>query len=957
MRHEVVTLSGAGSIRSAVVLAGLALAGACGGSAMNSEPPPDNRPPLLTVKNVTTDEGVAVTVDLLDGVTDPEGDPLTVTNAFSTGHVVQLQDGRSVTVTPAPGFFGVLVVSYVVSDTHNTIDGAVRVTVRRTDDRPTAKSFELTVKNDQLVGLGLGGSDPLDRPLTFQIVHGPSNGTLLGEPPFPTYRPNANFVGDDQVLYTASNVEKTSEPATITLHVVGPNQAPVAGDQTVAATEDAITDITLTGSDPDGDPLSFNIDGGPSHGVLNLVGPGPHWTYQPFSNYHGPDSFTFFVRDGQVASGDATVTIDVASVNDPPTVSALTRFLNEDTPATIALQGSDIDGDPLTFAVADGPHHGSVTISASTATYTPDRDYNGSDSFTYTAFDGTATSAPATISLFVSPVNDAPVAIDGSVTTVEETPVNLTLQATDVEGQPLTYSIVSQPSDGTLSSGSGPNRTYTPARNATGVRSFTFRASDGVATGNIATFTITITPVNDPPTAVDDWVATDPATPLTIDVLSNDPDVDGDALTITSVDAPAHGSIEIVDNKLLYTPDDGFTGVDVFGYSLADPSNLSASATVHVGVGGFPVGAPTEIIVPLATDSSDPRRSPSLSSDGRLVAFTTPRALIADDTNQVHDIYVYDRGTRTFSRVSVSSSGEQANSDSTNPRITPDGRYVVFESTATNLVPGDSNARTDVFRHDRVTGETVRVSVATGGAQATGLSIDPRISDDGNRVVFSSAAFDLVSNDANGAPDIFVRDIAAGTTTRVSVSTTGGDADLPSTEPAISGDGRFVAFSSAATNLVAGDGNTVRDIFVRDLAAGTTVRVSVATTGGEANQASSGASLSRDGRFVSFLSSATNLVAGVTGTTVYVRDTQASTTTHPPVTTGMAWAQLSSDGRYVATYSPFTGISICDRIAANTVVPAGGSGWAFPVFSASGRYVAAIVSAGGGSLVIAPNPL
>jgi Tol biopolymer transport system component len=285
----------------------------------------------------------------------------------------------------------------------------------------------------------------------------------------------------------------------------------------------------------------------------------------------------------------------------------------------------------------------------------------------------------------------------------------------------------------------------------------------------------------------------------------------------------------------------------------------------------------------------------------------------------------------------------------------------VFESIANNLVSDDTNRSFDVFRHDRVTGETVRVSVATGGRQGTGASTDARMSDDGNRVVFTSAAFDLVDGDFNGATDIFLRDLAAGTTTRISISLIGGDTDLASTQPAISSDGRVVAFTSAATNLVAGDANTFADIFVRDLAAGTTTRVSVSTNGGEANQPSSSASLSHDGRFVAFLSSATNLVPRASGTTAYVRDMHDLTTTHPPVGASLGWAQLSTDGQYLAVVgSPVTGISICDRFAAKVSDLSGapGSGtWTFPMFSGNSRYVAAIATAGGGSLIIAPNPL
>ncbi|HEX7839423.1 MAG TPA: Ig-like domain-containing protein, partial [Kofleriaceae bacterium] len=554
--------------------------------------------------------------------------------------------------------------------------------------------------------------------------------------------------------------------------------------------------------------------------------------------------------------------------------------------------------------------------------------------------------------LSVLAVDDAPVALNGAVTTAEDTPVAITLQAHDVDNPALAFTIVSFPIDGTLTGG-GVSWTYTPAANVNGVRSFTFRASDG-SLNSTATVTITITPVDDPPRASDDFVATDPGVPLTINPLPNDTDIDGDALSITSVGAPAHGRADIVGGQLLYTPDANFTGLDAFDYTVADPSGASSTASVHVGVGQFPQGAPTESLLALGVTASDSHNAASMSGDGRYIAFTSTLALIAGDTNGVLDVYLYDRGTRTVSRASEATGGGQANDVSRNPRISADGRYVVFESLATNLVPGDTNNALDVFRHDRLTGETVRVSVATGGGQASGSSVDPRISDDGNLIVFSSTAFDLVANDANGASDIFVRDVAAGTTTRVSLSITGGDADLPSTEPAISGDGRFVAFSSPATNLVAGDTNSVSDIFVRDLTAGTTTRVSVSSTGGQADKASTGASLSRDGRFISFLSSATNLVAGASGTQVYVRDTQALTTTRPLTTSTATWARLSSDGRYLTALGA-SGVSICDRFAAITVTPPGSSAWLWPSLSGNGRYV--VVLSSSGSLVVTPNPL
>jgi len=287
--------------------------------------------------------------------------------------------------------------------------------------------------------------------------------------------------------------------------------------------------------------------------------------------------------------------------------------------------------------------------------------------------------------------------------------------------------------------------------------------------------------------------------------------------------------------------------------------------------------------------------------------------------------------------------------------ISANGRYVVFDSAASNLVAGDGNGTYDVFRHDRATSETIRISVPFtqpgigGGRMAT-------ISDDGNRVAFSSTAFDLIPNDANGAWDVFVRDVAAGTTTRVSSSTTGSDGDLASSDAMISGDGRHVAFSSGATNLVAGDTNNVFDVFVRDLAASTTVRASVSTTGGEANARSTATSLSRDGRFVSFVSDATNLVLPAqSGYRIYLRDTQAPTTTRTTSAVTI-WARLSGDGRYLAGQVS-SGVVLVDRFTARSTDLSGTRTWFWPVMSSNGRYTVVVETKDQRVvLTVVPNP-
>jgi Tol biopolymer transport system component len=268
-----------------------------------------------------------------------------------------------------------------------------------------------------------------------------------------------------------------------------------------------------------------------------------------------------------------------------------------------------------------------------------------------------------------------------------------------------------------------------------------------------------------------------------------------------------------------------------------------------------------------------------LSLDGRYAAFVSSAAgVVAGDTNGKPDVFLRDRVAGTTVRVSVATGGGQGNGRSDLPSISRDGRYVAFYSEATNLVAGDTNGQPDIFVRDRVAGTTTRVSVSSGGSQANGDSAFPSISDDGQVVAFSSSGSNLVNGDGNGTVDIFVRDRSAGTTRRVSVSSAGAGGNGASINPALSGDGAVVAFVSDAGNLVPGDVNGNRDVFVR--AAGATQLVSVGAGGAPADSLSTEPAVSRNGRYVAFDSSAGNLVAGDTNgfQDVFVRDRVAGTT-------------------------------------------------------------------------------
>lgn len=259
--------------------------------------------------------------------------------------------------------------------------------------------------------------------------------------------------------------------------------------------------------------------------------------------------------------------------------------------------------------------------------------------------------------------------------------------------------------------------------------------------------------------------------------------------------------------------------------------------------------------------------SPTISNDGRYVVFTSNASnLVANDTNNVHDVFVRDMQLNETTRVSVATGGAQADAASEGRSISDSARYVLFQSNATNLVAGDSNGLYDVFVHDRNTNTTTRVSVASGGVQALGGdSWAAQISGNGNFVVFISDATNLVPNDTNAIRDVFVYDRTANITTRVSVATggaqaIGGGADMPS----ITYDGRYVGFHSSAANLVPNDTNAIDDGFVHDRVAGVTRRVSVSASGAQSSGWASRIVLSNYGNYVGFSSTGADLVTGDT---------------------------------------------------------------------------------------------
>ncbi|HEX2295313.1 MAG TPA: hypothetical protein VHN37_08400 [Actinomycetota bacterium] len=270
------------------------------------------------------------------------------------------------------------------------------------------------------------------------------------------------------------------------------------------------------------------------------------------------------------------------------------------------------------------------------------------------------------------------------------------------------------------------------------------------------------------------------------------------------------------------------------------------------------------------TQANRSSESPSLSHTGRYVAFSTHATNLAikGDRNGVSDVFVYDRNEGRTNRASIRSDLKEANGSSYDPSISGNGRFVAFTSNASNLaVKGDDNGTTDVFVHDRTTLKTNRVSISSKLKEGNGSSFSPSISADGRMVAFASYASNLVRRDTNRSADIFVYNRVTRKTIRVSIASDGTQADGESSAPMISADGGFVAFHSNASNLVEDDTSGLTDVFVHEISSGETTRVSRGMASSEANGASYIPAISGDGRYVAFQSDASNLVPGDTNGT------------------------------------------------------------------------------------------
>lgn len=354
---------------------------------------------------------------------------------------------------------------------------------------PVVTNRVFVTDEDTAVSIPLGGTDADGDPLWFGLNVFPNSGRLTGAPTNYVYLPPTNFFGTNTFVYYAGDGMTDSGTAVVSIVVNPINDAPIASNQTVLATNNQPAAIRLRGGDVEGSPLTYTLVTTPTHGTL--TGTLPDVVYTATNYPYGADALTFTAFDGERYGNTGTVSITVI---DPPTALPDTVTTPEDTPVVISVLTNDFDpnGDTLSVSAVTAAARGTVSNQGVTVTYTPSNNYAGVDTFGYTASDGHSGTATALVSVTVSPVNDAPQAQDQSVRVLSDSTNRITLVAVDPESDPISYSIVTSPTNGALTGvDGGSNVVYSPSAGAIGPDSFRFRSSDG-ASSSTGTVAITI---------------------------------------------------------------------------------------------------------------------------------------------------------------------------------------------------------------------------------------------------------------------------------------------------------------------------------------------------------------------------------------------------------------------------------------------------------------------------------
>ncbi|MDA7511232.1 Ig-like domain-containing protein, partial [Verrucomicrobia bacterium] len=598
--------------------------------------------PVAVDDAYVVDEDTTLVVDAANGVLinddiGGDGGVLEVTgNTSPSNGTLNLSNDGSLSYTPAANFNGTDSFTYTIEDADgSTATATVTISINSVDDLPIAVDDDYSVSEGTVLTVDLNNgvlsNDSIGGDGGNLVVGSstkPSNGTIsLSSDGSFIYTPNAAFFGTDSLTYTISDADGSLATATVTIQVNELGDGPSAIDDSYTADEDSILTVAaasgVLGNDNigrNGGTLSVSSNTNPNNGSLILNSDGG-LSYTPNPSFNGVDTFEYTITDATGLTDTATVTITIAPVNDVPIAVDDSYIVDEDQVLTVALGNGVLvndsiggDGGNLVVSSNTNPTNGSLNLSADgSLTYTPNPNFNGADSFTYTIADADGSEAIATVSITVNPVDDLPVAVDDAYSVDED--VTLTVDAANGvltndsiggDGGVLSVNSNTNPSNGTLSLSGNGSLAYTPNFNFSGTDVFTYTIEDADGSSATATVTITVNPLPDGPGAVDDEYFVNQGATLTValgsGVLQNDLlGGDGGALVVTGNTNPANGSVTLnADGSLSYTPNAGFNGSDTFDYTIDNGSGLTDTARVTItveGSGDSPVAVDDAYIV------------------------------------------------------------------------------------------------------------------------------------------------------------------------------------------------------------------------------------------------------------------------------------------------------------------------------------------------------------------------
>jgi DNA/RNA endonuclease G (NUC1) len=520
---------------------------------------------------IAEDSG-ANAIDVRANDSDVDGDTVSVTAVTQGTHgsVAITGGGTGVSYTPAANFFGTDTFTYTVSDGHGGTDTAtVTVTVTNVQDAPDAVDDSATIAEDSganAIDVRANDSDVDGDNLSVTAVTQGTHGAVVitGGGSGVSYTPAANFFGSDSFTYTVSDGHGGTDTATVTVTVTNVQDAPDAVDDSATIAEDSganAIDIRANDSDVDGDTVSVTAVTQGTHGSLAITGGGTGVSYTPAANFFGTDTFTYTVSDGHGGTDTATVTVTVTNVQDAPDAVDDSATIAEDSGANsiiVLSNDTDADGDTLSVSAVTQGAHGSVTNNGSSVSYTPNSNFFGTDTFTYTVSDGHGGTDTATVNITVTSVNDAPVAIGESFNVVENATLSVIAPGvlsndSDIDSTVLSAVLVTGPAHaGSFGLNANGSFTFSPSNNYVGADSFTYQVFDGGASSNVVTVNITVAAE----------LVTEPVSPGGTVSTGSEPTAADP--TETSVTSPGAGTITIAETSTSEVP----TGPEASSYNF-----------------------------------------------------------------------------------------------------------------------------------------------------------------------------------------------------------------------------------------------------------------------------------------------------------------------------------------------------------------------------------------------------